>query len=115
MGDIGELTQKFIKLRDEREWKQFHNPKDEAADIAIEASELLELFVWKKPEELEKVLKEKREQVEQELADIFISALLFAHDAGIDVKKVVERKIDLIAQKYPVEKSKGKNVKYTEL
>ena len=115
MSEIEFLTQKIVKFRDERDWKQFHTPKDLAMDIVIEASELLEIFLWKKEKDLWQVVDEKKDRIAEELADVFITALLFAHDMGLDVAEIVERKLEINERKYPVEKCKGKNKKYNEL
>lgn len=93
----------------ERDWAQFHNPKDLALAINVEAGELLELFLWKSPEEA------NREKVKEELADIFSFVFLLADKYGLDVKQIVLDKIKLNAEKYPVEKAKGTAKKYNEL
>jgi NTP pyrophosphatase (non-canonical NTP hydrolase) len=109
MQDIKEIIQALIKFRNERDWEQFHNPKDLALAINIEASELLELFLWKKAEEANK------EKVKEELADIFSFAFLLADKYGLDVKEIVLDKIKNNAIKYPVDKAKGSAKKYDEL
>lgn len=109
MSDINELTKALIKFRDERDWEQFHNPKDLAIAINIEASELLEQFLWKDAEEA------NMEKVKEELADILAFCLLLAHKYGLDVKQIVLDKIQSNAAKYPVDKAKGTAKKYTEL
>jgi len=115
MDVIAELTKKIVDFRNKRDWKQFHNPKDLAIDLAIEASELLEIFLWKKESELQEVVKEKRNKIEEELADVFIVALLLAHELGLDVKEIVEEKLKVNEIKYPVEKFKGIAKKYNEV
>lgn len=109
MSDINELTKALIKFRDERDWEQFHNPKDLAIAINIEASELLEQFLWKNAEEA------NMEKVKEELADILAFCLLLAHKYDLDVKQIVLDKIQSNAAKYPVDKAKGTAKKYTEL
>lgn len=109
MSDIQILTDKLLAFRDARDWEQFHNPKDLALAISVEAGELLELFLWKQPDEA------KREKVQEELADILAFALLLAHKYGFDVKEIVLEKMRLNDEKYPVEKAKGSAKKYTEL
>lgn len=101
--------QQWIAFRDERDWAQFHNPKDLALGLSIEAAELNELFLWKQPEEADPA------KVREELADVFGFALLMAHHYGFDIREIVEEKLAKNAAKYPVEKSKGSNKKYTEL
>ena len=109
MNDIEAITKKLTDFRDEREWQQFHNPKDLAAALSIEASELLECFLWKESEEGNK------DRIKEELADVFAYAFLMAQNYGFDVRKIVEEKIVKNGEKYPVEKAKGKAVKYWEL
>jgi NTP pyrophosphatase (non-canonical NTP hydrolase) len=99
----------LIKFRDERNWDQFHNPKDLAIALNIETSELLELFLWKKADEAD------REKVREELADVFAYALLIANKYNLDVEKIVLEKIQKNAVKYPVSKSKDSAKKYNEL
>ena len=104
-----EIIDALIKFRNERDWEQFHNPKDLAVALNVEAGELLELFLWKKAEEADK------EKVKEELADVFSFAFLLAEKYGLDVKEIVLDKIEKNGQKYTVEKSKGTAKKYTEL
>lgn len=107
--DISLLTEKLVAFRDERDWGQFHNPKDLAAALSIEASELLECWLWKKPEDAD------LSKVREELADVFAYAFLLADRCGLDVKDIVFDKIAKNAVKYPVESSKGSTRKYNEL
>jgi|SRR5438477_13014208 len=109
MGDIQEIIEALLKFRNERGWEQFHNAKDLALAITIETAELLELFLWKNPEEANK------EKVKEELADIFAFAFLMAEKYGFDVKQIVLEKIKHNGEKYPVEKAKGTAKKYDEL
>lgn len=104
-----DIIQALIDFRNERDWEQFHNPKDLALAINIEASELLELFLWKNAEDA------NREKVKEELADIFAFAFLLADKYNFDVKDIVLEKISKNAEKYPVEKAKGTAKKYNEL
>jgi NTP pyrophosphatase (non-canonical NTP hydrolase) len=112
MNDFDELVIDLVKFRDARNWEQFHNSKDLALAISIEAAELNELFLWKSVGEAEKVDKSK---LKEELADIFAFALLLAEKHGFNVKDIVLEKITKNNQKYPVEKSKGTAKKYNEL
>ncbi len=98
----------------ERDWQQFHNPKDLASAIAIEASELQEHFLWKSQKESYEIGK-NNEEVGEEFADIFNFMLIFADTCNIDIEKVVIDKIEKNKKKYPVEKAKGKNSKYNKL
>jgi len=109
MNDIKLITDELIKFRNERDWEQVHNPKDLSLAINIEAGELLELFLWKKPEEA------KIEKVKEELADIFAFSFLLADKFGFDVKDIVLEKIKRNGEKYPVDKAKGTAKKYNEL
>lgn len=109
MSDIKEITDTLLRFRNERDWVQFHNPKDLALAINVEAGELLELFLWKNAEEA------KEEKVKEELADVFAFAFLLADKYGFDVKEIVFDKIRANAEKYPVEKAKGNAKKYNEL
>jgi len=112
MNDIQILIDELVKFRDERNWNQFHNTKDLALAISIEAAELNELFLWKTTEESENV---DRNKLKEELADIFAFGLLLAGKHGFDVKEIVLEKIIKNGEKYPVGKSKGTAKKYNEL
>jgi NTP pyrophosphatase (non-canonical NTP hydrolase) len=112
MNDIQLLIDELVKFRDDRNWDQFHNTKDLALAISIEAAELNELFLWKTTEDCELVDKIK---LEEELADVFAFSLLLAGKHGFDVKEIVLDKIRKNVEKYPVEKSKGTAKKYDEL
>jgi NTP pyrophosphatase (non-canonical NTP hydrolase) len=109
MSDFKEILDKLIEFRNERDWEQFHNAKDLAIAINVEAGELSELFLWKNAEQAD------REKVKEELADIFSFALLLADKYDFDVKEIVLDKIIKNGVKYPVDKSKGTAKKYTEL
>ncbi|MDV6348821.1 nucleotide pyrophosphohydrolase [Nitrosomonas sp. Is35] len=109
LNDIQQLTEILRQFRDERDWAQFHNAKDLAMALNIEAAELLEVFLWKAPEQAD------IDSVKEELADVIAFALLLADKYDLDVKQIVLEKIEKNALKYPVEKSKGSAKKYTEL
>ena len=109
MSEIKNMTEKLIAFRDERDWAQFHNPKDLAVALNIEAGELLEVFLWKNHKDADK------ERVKEELADVFAYAFLLADKYGFDVKEIVSEKINKNGAKYPVEKAKGTAKKYNEL
>jgi len=109
MNEVEEIINELVKFRNERDWEQFHNPKDLALAINIEAGELLELFLWKNADDADK------EKIKHELADVFAFAFLLAHNYGFDVKQIILGKIKLNAEKYPVSKSKGTAKKYDEL
>ncbi|MFC2034216.1 nucleotide pyrophosphohydrolase [Chloroflexota bacterium] len=108
------LVQKFV---DDRDWSKYHNPKDLAISIAIEASELLELFQWIKENQLAKITENPKKLVElkEELADIIIYCLSLANVLDVDVSRAVVEKISKNEEKYPTEKVKGDYKKYTEL
>jgi len=109
MDDIKDITARLIQFRDERDWKKFHNSKDLALAINVEAGELLELFLWKNAEDADE------EKVKEELADIFAFAFLMADKYNFDVKEIIMTKIIENGKKYPVERAKGTAKKYTEL
>lgn len=104
-----EAIARLRQFRDDRDWKQFHNPKDLAMALSIEAAELLELFLWKSPEQADV------NKVKEELADVVAYALLLADSYDLDVEQIVLDKIALNEKKYPVSKAKGTAKKYTEL
>ena len=107
--DLEQLTKLLVAFRDERDWKQFHNPKDLSLALSVEAAELLECFLWKSPEEA------NPQKLREELADVFAYALLLAHELDMDVAEIVRDKIELNRRKYPVDKSIGSARKYDEL
>jgi NTP pyrophosphatase (non-canonical NTP hydrolase) len=106
---MNELTQLLVNFRNARDWEQFHNPKDLALALSIEAAELNEAFLWKKSEEAD------MDKVREELADVFAYALLLANSCGLDVNEIVKAKVAKNELKYPVEKSKGSAKKYNQL
>ena len=109
MDEIKEITDKILEFRDERDWEQFHNAKDLALAISIEAGELNECFLWKDAQEA------NEERVKEELADIMNYCFLLAEKYKFDVKQVIFDKIEKNNQKYPAHKSKGNSKKYNEL
>ena len=109
MNDIETLTNALISFRDDRDWAQFHNPKDLALAISIEAGELLELFLWKDASDA------SVEKLKGELADVLSFSFLLAHKLRLDVSEIVLAKIKENDEKYPVAKSKGNATKYTDL
>lgn len=112
MEEINFLIKELQKFRDERDWVQFHDNKNLALAISIEAAELNELFLWKSKQECDQVEKEK---LSDELADIFSYALLLAGKNGLDITEIVMNKIKKNSEKYPVDKAKGNAKKYTDL
>jgi dCTP diphosphatase len=109
------LLARIRAFRDERDWAQFHNPKDMAAALAIEASELQEIFLWKTGVDIDATAKKKRTEIEDEVADIAVYLLEFADNQGIDIESAILAKLQKNAEKYPVEKAKGSSKKYTDL
>lgn len=114
---IEELKQRVLAFARERDWGQFHSPKNLSMALAAEAAELMENFLWATPEDSRVLARDprKRDAIEQELADIVIYALQFANQTGIDVAAAIATKMEINARKYPVEKSRGRSDKYTEL
>ncbi len=110
-----ELMQFLLKFRDERDWAQFHTPKNPAMALVAEASELLALFQWTSDAELATRCREKRSEIEQEIADVYIYLLFLAYEFGIDLDEVAAEKMKLNAEHYPADKAKGNAKKYTEL
>ena len=109
MKENDEIIQELLKFRNQRDWEQFHNAKDLALAINIEAGELLELFLWKNANEV------NEEKIKEELADIFSFAFLLAEKYKLDIKEIVLDKIKKNSEKYPIDKSKGSSKKYNEL
>jgi NTP pyrophosphatase (non-canonical NTP hydrolase) len=114
---VAELRQRVLAFARERDWEQFHSPKNLSMALAAEAGELMEHFLWTAPEASRAVADDpqRRGRVAEELADVVIYALQFANATGLDVAAAVEAKLAANALKYPVEKSRGRAVKYTEL
>ncbi|MBB5644883.1 MULTISPECIES: nucleotide pyrophosphohydrolase [Pedobacter] len=104
-----DLKNILVEFRNERDWEQFHNPKDLALALSIEVSELNELFLWKKSEEADV------EKIKDELADVFAYAILLAEKYNLDINEIVSNKVLKNAEKYPVAKAKGTSKKYNEL
>lgn len=111
---LEDIAAKIRAFRDERDWAQFHNPKDMAIAISIEASELLEHFLWKNPDEVDERLEIRREEIEDEIADIGIYLTELADNLGIDLLAAMERKIAKNDLKYPAQRVKGSSLKYNE-
>ncbi len=109
------LTRKIVLFRDARNWKQFHNPKDVAISLSLEAAELLEHFQWKNPKEIAAHIKTAKTDIAEELADVLYWVLLLGHDLKIDVLNALDQKIKKNAKKYPVSKAKGRHTKYNRL
>jgi len=113
--NLPELLNRIRAFRDERDWAQFHNPKDMAAALAIEAAELQEIFLWKTGSEIEATARKKRADIVDEVADIAVYLFEFADNQDIDIEAAILAKLEKNAVKYPVEKSRGSSAKYTDL
>ena len=107
-----ETIKQILKFRDDRDWKQFHNPKDLAISISLEAAELLEVFQWSGTDVSNEA---KQEKIKEELADVLNYCVLMADACGLDIDEIVQEKIKVNNEKYPVSKSKGKKEKYNKL
>src|SRR6516225_4031624 len=112
--DLKMIQQKIRSFRDEREWMQFHNPKNLAMSISIEAAELLEHFQWKSYEESEKHSVEAKDQLADEVADIAVYLIEFCDNLGIDLETAINAKLVKNAAKYPATKARGTSKKYTD-
>ena len=112
---IEDMTARIREFRDARDWNQFHNPKELAAALAIEAAELQEIFLWKDYQASNAAVEEKNEALRDEIADIAMYLFELADNLGIDLLEAMAAKMEKNAAKYPVEKAKGSNRKYTEL
>jgi NTP pyrophosphatase (non-canonical NTP hydrolase) len=115
VSEISEITEKIIKFRDERDWMQFHDPKNMAISIILEASELLEHFQWKTKEEVRKYIAQNKTEIKDEIADIALYLFELADNLGISLKSAMKEKLKKNEMKYPVEKAKGKHTKYNKL
>ncbi|MFA5962042.1 MAG: nucleotide pyrophosphohydrolase [Parcubacteria group bacterium] len=115
MSKVDDLTKRIIASRDARDWKQFHNPKDLALSLVLEAAEVMEHFQWKNESEMKKYAKKAKEEIGEELADVLYWVLLMSHDLEIDVLKALDKKQTKNEEKYPIEKAKGRHTKYNKL
>lgn len=105
------MTQ-ILQFRDDRDWKQFHNPKDLAISISLESAELLEIFQWSADD---LYCEDKKDKIKEELADVLIYAALLADCCGLDIDEIIQNKIKKNNDKYPVDKAKGSKEKYDRL
>ncbi|HHI01169.1 MAG TPA: nucleotide pyrophosphohydrolase [Thermococcus litoralis] len=117
MTELNELIERILKFRDERDWKKYHTPKNLIISLLIELGELSEHFQWKTDEEIIQSIQEDKtkEKIAEELADVAIYLLLLANELGINLEEAILEKIKKNEEKYPVDKVKGRYVKYTEL
>mgnify|MGYP002830343271 CR=1 FL=1 len=114
---IAQLKDQIRHFVEERDWEQFHTPKDLAIGLSVEAAELLEHFRFRSDEEIEDRLRDeaRRAEIGHELADVLYFVLLMSANLGYDVSMILRDKLELSARKYPVDQARGVNVKYTEL
>ena len=115
MPDLEQITAQIRAFRDERDWMQFHNPKNLAISISLEANELLEHFQWRSFEESEAHSREAKDEIAEEMADVAIYLTELADNLGIDLLAAMEAKLAKNAAKYPIEKAHGNHAKYTKL
>lgn len=115
MENLNDLIKKIVEFRDARDWRQFHNPKDVAISLLLEAAEVLEHFQWKNEKEMSDYVKSCKDEIGEELADVLYWVLLMSRDLDIDIVEALEDKLEKNDKKYPVEKAKGKHTKYNKL
>lgn len=115
MADVNDLTKRIIDFRNARDWEQFHNPKDVALSLVLEAGEVMEHFQWKNKEEMKNYVISNRLDIGEELADVLYWLLLMSHDLEIDILGALEQKIIKNEKKYPIEKARGRHTKYNKL
>jgi len=113
--DLTSINRKIIQFRNDRDWEQYHDPKNLVQALGIESAELQEIFLWKSTEESRHLRQDEIDRVKEELADIFIYMTYICHAFKIDLFNEVLKKIEKNAVKYPIEKSKGSNKKYNQL
>lgn len=113
--DLSGIKERIRQFRDERDWMQFHNPKNLAISISLEASELLEHFQWRTFEESDSHARSAKEEISDEIADVAVYLIELADILGIDLEQAILTKLDKNAQKYPAELARGSAKKYTEL
>ena len=106
------IINQINQFRDERNWRKFHNEKDLSLSISIEAAELLEIFQWKESDE---VVKNNKSRISEELADVFIYSIMFADNMGFDINEIIEDKLKINREKYPIEKAYNSSKKYNDL
>jgi NTP pyrophosphatase (non-canonical NTP hydrolase) len=107
------MIEKIVKFVNERNWEKFHNPKDLAISLNLEAAEVLEHFQWKSPQEINDHVKNNKDDISDELVDVLYWVLLMSHYLDVDLKKSFEREMKQNEKKYPVDKARGKHSKYT--
>ena len=113
--ELTELMRRIIAFRDERDWRRFHDPKNLAQAIGIEAAELQEIFLWKTNADSRHLSETECKHVQEELADVFIYLMTLCHELNVDILEAVADKLKQNGEKYPVEKCRGSSAKYTKL
>ena len=113
IGDMDKMLERILKYVHDRDWEQFHNPKDMAVNLSLEASEVLKLFLWKNPQEIKDFIKTNKDDIAKELFDVLYGVLLSAHYLDIDLFETFEKKMTENEEKYPIAKAKGSHKKYT--
>ncbi|MCB0309953.1 MAG: nucleotide pyrophosphohydrolase [Bdellovibrionales bacterium] len=112
---LHEILSEILEFRDERDWKQFHRPKDMAISLMLESAEVAENFQWKTDQETAQLTDCECQQIGEELADVLYWTVLIANDLGVDLASAFQAKMQKNRAKYPLEKAKGKSLKYTKL
>ena len=113
--DYQTLRDRLLEFRRQRDWEQFHDPKNLAEGLIIEAGELLEIFLWKQTDQSRQLNETERKRAEEEIGDIFAFLIYLCCELNIDPFEAARRKIEINQQKYPVEKARGKSTKYNAL
>ena len=114
MKNLNDLLERLRKFKKDRDWEKYHNPKDVAISVVIEASELLEIFQWIEPSELPGVVEERMDRIKDEIADVFLYLLSLCDALNLDILKISFEKLEKNEKKYPVERFKGTRRKYNE-
>ena len=113
--ELERLTKSILEFRKERDWEQFHTPKDSAIALLSEATEVLDQFKWLNEKEIKKYVKEHKKEIGDELSDVLFWTLLMAHDLEVELIAAFDKKMEENRKKYPIEKARGKHTKYTKL
>ena len=115
MAETDKLLKKILVFHDARDWRQFHNPKDLAISLVLEAGEVMEHFQWKSKEEVLEYAKTNKEEIAEELADVYKYLMILCHELDVDIETAVVKKIKTDEINYPISKAKGKHLKYNKL
>ncbi len=110
---MDEMTKRIVEFVKARDWQQFHNPKDVAISLSLEAAEVLEHFQWKSPEEIKSYIESHKNDIADAMVDVLYWVLLMSHYFKVDLNEAFERKMTENEKKYPVDKAKGSHAKYT--